>query len=233
MKQFEAIFFDLDNTLFDHQYSSQMGLAALQSQFFALQTHELPALEKAYYELLNSNYDRVLTGQISIEAAREERMIDYLAHFGVAVNEAEATTAVTLYRNAYETNLRTVPGTEEVLASLHGRYPLGVITNGLVFYQYQKLGNLNLRHYFDQVFISEAVGVTKPDKAIFETAVHQFNVQPDTAVMVGDSWQSDIIGATQAGLTAVWLNRTHETKPATQNVHEIKNLSELLAIFDN
>lgn len=233
MTRFTAFCFDLDNTLFDHQYSSQMGLAALQSQFPALQAYNLAMLEQAYYDMLNSNYHRVLSGKLSMETARLERMATYLAHFAITVNEAEANTAVSLYRHAYETNQRAVLGAENVLASLYGRYQLAVITNGLVFYQYQKLGKLNLRQYFDHVFISEAVGCKKPDAGIFTAALQQLNVSPETAVMVGDSWQADIIGSTQVGFTAVWLNRFNETKPMTQNVHEIQNLTELITTIDD
>ncbi len=228
MSQFSAICFDLDNTLFDHHYSSQIGLAALQSQYPAMQAYSLHELEKIYFDFLNRNYDHVLAGKLSMEAARQERMVHYLAHFDITVNEAEAASAVSLYRHHYEANQRTVPGTTEVLAALYGRYQLAVITNGLVFYQYQKLGKLNLRQYFDHVFISEAVGCKKPDAGIFTTALQQLHVSPETAVMVGDSWQSDIIGSTQVGLTAVWLNRSNEAKPATKNVYEIQNLSDLI-----
>ena len=128
MNDIAAIFFDLDNTLFDHQYSSQRGLAAVQSRFSALQAHRLPTLEKSYYDILNNNYDRVLSGQTSIEAARQERMIHFLAHFGIEAKAEEAATAVSLYRTAYETNQRAVPGAHEVLKSLYGRFKLGIIT---------------------------------------------------------------------------------------------------------
>lgn len=228
MTKFSTIFFDLDNTLFDHHYSSLMGLSALQSEFPALQTQNLTVLEKAYWDLLNSNYHRVLSGEISMEDARQERMKHYLAHFGSTINDVESATAVSLYRNAYEANLRAVPGTEAVLKSLYGRFQLGIITNGLTHYQNQKLTDLNINSYFNHVFTSEAVGSKKPEARIFEVACQQMNTAPETAVMVGDSWQSDMIGSTQVGLTAVWLNRFNEVHPDIENVYEIRNINELI-----
>lgn len=233
MTKFSTIFFDLDNTLFDHHYSSLMGLSALQSEYSALKGHSLLTLERAYWDLLNSNYNRVLSGEISMGDARQERMKHYLAHFDVAVNDRESATAVSLYRSTYEANLRAVPGTEEVLNDLNGRFQLGIITNGLTQYQNQKLTDLKLQSYFSQVFASEAVGSKKPEAHIFETALQALNVSPETAVMVGDSWDSDIIGSTQLGLTAVWLNRFNETRPTTNNVNEIQNLSQLITTIDN
>ena len=78
-------------------------------------------------------------------------MIHYLAHFGVAINDTDSATAVSLYRNAYEANLRAVPGTEDVLNAFNGRFQLGIITNGLIHYQNQKLTDLNLKSYFQSI----------------------------------------------------------------------------------
>jgi len=57
------------------------------------------------------------------------------------------------------------------------------------------------------VVISEDVGVVKPAPAIFEIALRQLGCASAQAVMVGNSWETDILGARQAGLSAVWLNR--------------------------
>ena len=234
MTKFSTIFFDLDNTLFDHHHSSLMGLSALQSEYSPLKEQSLSALERAYWDLLNHNYNRILSGEISMQDARQERMKHYLAHFDVQVDDQEAKTAVSLYRTAYEANLRTVPGAEEVLDALNGRFQLSIITNGLTQYQSQKLADLKLQSYFSHVFTSEAVGSKKPEARIFETALQAVNITAETAVMVGDDWDSDVIGSTQVGFTAVWLNRFNETKPTTKNVHEIQNLSELITtIGDN
>lgn len=232
MKPVSAIFFDLDNTLFDHHHSSVMGLSALQSQFSALQKHPLATLEKHYYDLLNDNYHRILSGSISMDAARHERMRRYLADFGIELNDLEVATAVSDYRQAYRANLRVVPNTIEVLNALYGRLQLGIITNGLVTFQNQKIEQLNLQSYFDTICISEAIGSKKPEAHIYETALQQLNASPETAVMVGDSWQADIIGSTQAGLTAVWLNRFNEDHPTPQNVHKINHLKELITTIE-
>ncbi len=231
MSPVKAIFFDLDDTLFDHRHSCRMGLAALQTHFSRLNEQEMPLLEETYQAYLNANYNQVLTGQSTIEDSRRDRMRRFLHHFGCETAEPAMTTAVTLYRRAYERYLQTVPGAETLLAALHGRYRLGLISNGLVFYQFKKIGRLHLKHYFDHFFISEAVGLQKPDSRIFEAASQQFKVSPETAVMVGDSWNSDILGSTQAGLTAVWFNRFQETKPEAPAAYEINQLSALEAII--
>ncbi len=70
-----------------------------------------------------------------------------------------------------------------------------------------------MRDLFDGLVISEAAGVSKPDPAIFELALRVAGTSADEAIMLGDSWTNDVMGAVGAGIAAAWLDRTGAGRP--------------------
>lgn len=98
------------------------------------------------------------------------------------------------------------PWSRDVLDQLRGRYWLGMITNGAPDLQRLKLDGTGLRAYFDPLVVSGDLGVGKPEAAIFATALDRAGVAPEEAVMIGDSWYRDVLGAIGAGMRAVWIN---------------------------
>ena len=81
------------------------------------------------------------------------------------------------------------------------------VTNNLVSEQEDKLRHTNLRHLFDDLVISEAAGINKPHRQIFEMALRAAGSEPSQAVMLGDSWENDVVGALGDGIAAAWLDR--------------------------
>ena len=71
--------------------------------------------------------------------------------------------------------------------------------------------------------VSETAGFTKPDSRIFEIALEKLCVEPSDAVMIGDSWEEDILGAYKAGIRAVWFNRKGKPVPDKKIAVEIKS----------
>jgi putative hydrolase of the HAD superfamily len=109
------------------------------------------------------------------------------------------------------------------------------VTNNTVAEQVEKLAFLGLDRIVEHLVTSEQVGVAKPDPTIFRTALRQAAASPGEAVMVGDSWTSDVVGAHKAGIRAVWFNRFHAPRPTALPVAEFasyrapRQLERLLA----
>ena len=80
--------------------------------------------------------------------------------------------------------------------------------------------------------MSEEVGVAKPDARVFEAALSRLGGTPDEAVMIGDSWSSDIVGATGLGIRAIWLNRYDRPCPDSSLATEIRSLEPVDDIAD-
>ena len=88
-------------------------------------------------------------------------------------------------------------------------FALGLVTNGNIAGQGQKIDRLGLRSFFSAIIISEEAGVAKPDPAIFLHALKQLGAQAGETWFVGDDPTNDIRGAAGAGLKPVWLRGIH------------------------
>jgi HAD superfamily hydrolase (TIGR01549 family) len=117
------------------------------------------------------------------------------------------------YRRAYEAHRRAVPGVVPLLAYLKPRLRIGVVTNGLVTAQQEKIVTCKLEGFIDFLLTSEEAKVKKPHPYIFQLALEKGKLQPENAVVVGDVWASDVLGAYQAGIRSIWLNWRQELCP--------------------
>lgn len=125
-------------------------------------------------------------------------------------------------------------GLADVLRALRAwGIALGVVTNGGVRIQQTKIDSLGIGRYLATVVISEAVKVAKPDPGIFAHALADVGCSPAEAWFVGDHPRNDILGASAAGLRAIWLPALHpwpaeHPEPAWQ----IASLVDMLALVE-
>lgn len=109
---------------------------------------------------------------------------------------------------------------------------LAVITNAPGAYQRKKIASVGLAGFFDALLISGEVGVAKPNHGIFDSACSALELHPDEVAHVGDRLDIDAIGAVDAGMHGIWLNRENrERVPANavgaQRTSMIASLDEL------
>ena len=91
---------------------------------------------------------------------------------------------------------------------------LGLISNAADEGNVQRLVDwADLRRYFDPIVVSAAVGLRKPNPAIFKMVLHAWGLPPEAGVMVGDTLGADILGAQLSGLHNVWFS-AHANHPA-------------------
>ena len=127
------------------------------------------------------------------------------------------------YHNVKFALLRLFPETMSTLIHLKAQgYHLGVISNGITIKQYEKLVRLGLHHFFHSVITSQEAGVEKPDVAIFELAMKTMGCKAENSVMIGNSFNDDVLGAINAGMSAVFL--TNELKDSEKAIIEERNL---------
>ena len=83
--------------------------------------------------------------------------------------------------------------------------------------------------------MSEDAGVSKPDPGIFMMALDALGTPPAEAVMVGDSWSADVIGARAAGIRAVWFNPHRLPSPepglGVAELHALEPTAETLELL--
>jgi putative hydrolase of the HAD superfamily len=169
LKTLQLVLFDLDDTLFDHQYSRRRGLLALQHAYLLLAQIPLEILVAEHERQITLSYDHVLDGTQSLQADRRERFRRLSRQCGMNISAAEAEVAVHTYRRVYEAHRRAVPGVLPFLAYLRQRprMCLGVVTNGLRTVQQEKLAACQLEGLLDFLLTSEEAGVKSRTRVFF------------------------------------------------------------------
>ncbi len=227
-----AVLADLDDTLFDHSHATRAALGVLSSEEPAFDGWSLDDLAARHRDALELMHQEVLAGRMSIEAARVERFRMLLAarpQAGAASVEVAPAALARRYREAYEAAWRPVPGAAPLVEALRrAGVLLVIVTNNVTSEQRLKLDRCGLSPYVDALVTSEDVGATKPDVQIFAAGLQAAGAAAGDAVMIGDSWATDVDGALGAGLRAVWLNRTGSRAPRdAARVTEIRSLEPL------
>ncbi len=107
------------------------------------------------------------------------------------------------YRSAIADALEPIDGVEGLLADLRERYRVGLLTNGPVRAQRNKLRTLGWAGSFDATVITGELDAGKPDPIAFESILEDLDVAPERTVYVGDGVETDVAGATRADLRAI------------------------------
>lgn len=223
-----TILFDLDDTLFDHRHATRCVLVAVQSVHAPLQAFEIPMLEGVYRELLERTHYDVLAGRLTSHQARTFRWQQVFAHFGATLADAEAQTLAYFARDCYQANRQVVAGTVELLTTLRTMgLKIGIITNNMTAEQVEKLAHCGITDLIDDLLTAEEAQTAKPDPRMFQMALDRLETTADKAVMIGDSWASDVLGAYRVGIRPIWLNRYDEPCPDPAIATEIRELSEI------
>jgi len=229
-KRYDHIFFDLDHTLWDFDSNSRETLLEIFHEFelktrgFAHFNHFIDT-----YEHINDRFwSQYRKGKVTKEELRIGRFLETLSTAGKA-DEALAFDMSFYYLEKSPTKPHLLPGAIKVLDHLKGKCGLHLITNGFKEVQYIKLQHCGLAPYFDNVIISEEVGFQKPHEGIFKLALERANTTADKAVMIGDSFEADILGAHRAGMDTIFFSPERVSTDVPDR--QIASLLELMEMF--
>jgi putative hydrolase of the HAD superfamily len=227
------VLIDLDDTLLDHMHASVVTLTHVYNQFTEFHTRTCEEVTSHHDDLLEELHVEVAKGRMPLQAAREERYARMLRAAGVKEYAAKAK-AVEVAREArakYLKSRKLVPGAKELLEALVGKAVIGIVTNNTVDEQKEKLHTFGLSSLIDFMLVSEEIGITKPDPRIFYEALKRGGCRAEHAVMLGDSWSSDIRGALAVNIRPIWLNRIGKPRPEPLDVHELASLEPLTHVL--
>lgn len=197
----KAVLFDLDDTLWPIapvivQAEAQLYAWLRQHAPRVAERHTIDSLRQARLTLLAQQPHF----QLDLGALRRAGLVAAFAEAGEDETRIEeAMVQFFAARNSVVPYDDVLPG----LLRLKGRALVGTISNGNA-----DLKTIGLSHHFKVSVAAHELGHAKPDKAIFLHACERLGVAPEDAVYVGDDILLDVQGAQQAGLRAVWLNRT-------------------------
>jgi FMN hydrolase / 5-amino-6-(5-phospho-D-ribitylamino)uracil phosphatase len=111
------------------------------------------------------------------------------------------------------------------LQALSARFPMVSLSNGNA-----QLDIIGLGHFFKATISAKEFGFSKPDPLIFIAAAGAVGVMPHEVLHIGDDASLDVMGALNAGMQAVWLNRDDKLWPYEDKkpTLEVGSLSEII-----
>jgi HAD superfamily hydrolase (TIGR01662 family) len=130
--------------------------------------------------------------------------------------------------------LEALPHVHETLAVLQPGWMLAVATNAADSDESdirKALARLDLDVYIDRVYCAKTIGHRKPSPGFFGFILQDLGLPPENVVMVGDSFNADVLGAVRSGIRAVWFNElTDETRAGDlyRTTHDFKELFGVL-----
>lgn len=216
----KAIIFDLDNTLLDRT-----------STFLAF-AHSFAA---RYFEHLDSHQEIIaLIVELDEDGYKDKRILfQELLEQLSWLNKPDHEELMIFYKEEYVKSAVLMDGALEVINQFRNRYKIALITNGRNTIQYGKIDRLGIREQFHSIIVSEEAGCKKPDSRIFNSMLTQLDVSPEQCIYVGDHPVNDIEGASQVGMSTVWMkvNQPWRDELTAKPLYQINQISELLKIF--
>ena len=216
MRRIEIVLFDLDDTLHDDTYAYSNAAEEVAREVAAEHGIDALALKAAYIAEAEGFWHRLSADDLKVKLAslRASMWQSALESVGAGDDPELAKRSAERY-NAYRVKYFTLfPGAIELLRALRERgTKLGIVTNGLSETHREKIALLQISEYFDAIFLSDEVGMVKPDPLLFAHACHTLGGAPARSAMVGDRYDRDIAGALEAGLYTIWLNVRGEELP--------------------
>lgn len=207
MPELAAVFFDLDNTLYDHRRAAREALAEIYLRYDVSRAGaDVDEFIRLFFDVNQRMWLKLATGEIDVRTLRAQRFAELFGYLGVPP-PAEAAALGREYLEIYLGRSYPLPGAEEVLAALQPLLPLGLLTNGFSDIQRPKIERLGWDNYFAWVVVAEEVGAFKPDVAIYRRVCEAAASPPEAILYVGDSPVEDVIAARKAGLRTVWVRR--------------------------
>jgi YjjG family noncanonical pyrimidine nucleotidase len=226
-KHKKHLFFDLDHTLWDFDKNSGFAFDAIfKNQGFDISLQEFLNI----YIPRNQHYWKLYqVNKISHEDLRYYRLKDVFVALNFEVSDETIHKLSDDYINYLPEYNHLFEGAIELLDYLKPNYQLHIITNGFSNVQDKKLTNSKIGHYFETITNSELAGQKKPNPIIFDYALSIAKASKADSIMIGDSFEADILGALDFGIDAIFFNE-NKTE-INHDVYQVNHLLELKNIL--
>lgn len=233
---YKAVFLDFDDTLYDTHGNAQIALEIIFSEFgLARYFKSAEDFTRPYWKV---------NVELWAQYARQEITRDYLIveRFrrplslgeGLVPDEQYCLEISDRFLELCTEQPGTVEGAHELLNYLSNRgYRLFIASNGFTEVQSKKIARAGMAGRFEQVFLSEAIGVNKPSPLFFEKALSLAGLQSDEVIMIGDNYHTDITGAMGAGIAQIYFNPEckHLEEGEKAPDHMVRSLHEIHSIL--
>jgi putative hydrolase of the HAD superfamily len=228
----QHIFFDLDNTLWDHRKNACLTLKDLYKREGVRDKHNIPFEEfhKEYFTINERFWAQIRDGEIDKEYLQNHRFQDTFLFFGVD----DFDLAQRFERQFLDEILNyndLVPGAVEILEYLSEKgYQLHILSNGFEEVTHRKCELSGIKKYFKTITSADEINIRKPHPEIYSYALKKGKAKAEESMMIGDDWIADVEGGKAFGLEVVFFDVFNDDFEA-EGVKVIKKLEELRLIL--
>lgn len=229
--EYKSLFIDLDDTLWDTYHNNKECLKELYADY---DMGRLYASFEAFFSIYMPNnielWAKYRNGEINRLTLIIERFRYVFRPLGIDdPKEILKINDHFLKRTTLQTRL--IPGAIELLEYLRPKYRLFILSNGFREVQSLKLQNSGLAPFFERLILSEDACIQKPHKGIFDYALKTTNSRRTESMMIGDSWDADILGAYNSRIAQIWYNPKGEPNRDFAPTYTVKRLEEIKQIL--
>lgn len=224
---YKNLFFDLDDTLWAFSLNARDTYEEMYwkygyDRYFDSFEHYYSLYQRHNLDLWAEYAD----GKVTKEELNRQRYLYPLE----AVGAGDSTLAKAYERDALTmipTKSKLMPHAREVLEYLSGKYNLYILSNGFKELQSHKMRSSGIDEYFKKVVLSDDIGILKPWPEIFHFALSTTQSELNNSLMIGDSWENDIVGAAGVGMHQVFYNLSGRTDLPFAPTYQITDLKDL------
>lgn len=227
--KYKSLFIDLDDTLWDTCHNNKECLKEIYTDYHFNRYY---FSFEAFYDEYMPNNNRLWEQYRNHEIDRHTLIVERFRYVLRPLGIGDVETVLKINRDFLQrttTKTRLIPGAVELLKYLRPSYRMFILSNGFREVQSQKIIHSGLASYFERMVLSEDANIQKPHKGIFDFALKNTNSRRVETLMIGDSWDADIVGARNAGIDQLWFNpgnlpvRDFTPTYTVQSLYEIKN----------
>ncbi|WP_054860115.1 HAD-IA family hydrolase [Gracilibacillus sp. JCM 18860] len=208
----DTIIFDVDDTLYDQLLPFKNTVKQQFQQDFI--DAELEALYITSRKYSDEVFEKHMNGgEITALELQTYRITKACEEFGLAISYQDAVS----FQQKYLQEQKQITLFEELKQLLDHllsqKKQLAILTNGEEAHQMMKVKQLGLSHWIPatHIFVSGAIGHSKPSREVFRYMEDQLKLNKEKTVYIGDSYENDIVGAKQMGWQAIWMNHRKRT----------------------
>lgn len=218
----EFLFLDLDDTILDFHKAEHIAIGKTFEEMGLTPTDEIRAL---YSRINKRHWEMLERGELTREQVLVQRFEVLFRELGL---EVDGVKCARTYERLLGIGHYFLPGAEEAVMELSGKYRLFLASNGTASVQKGRMTSANLYRWFEKVFVSQEIGHNKPSKEYFDACFAQIpGFDRTKCLMVGDSLTSDILGGINAGVRTCWVNPSHKDSGTIHPDYEIEALADL------
>lgn len=228
MGKYEAVLFDLDDTLLDRDKAVDVMFSIILERCYKNieEVQEDNMLQKLKMLFSFKQYDN--RGYSNKTRVLNDFFDEYPPTFRIPNSEI-----IDFWNTNFPNCFSLDSSIKDVIKKVRSHVKTAIVTNGGTQVQKAKIMKTNLDLFFEVIIVSDEVGIAKPDPGIFELALNRLDVSPESTLFVGDNLEKDIGGCQSAKIKGIWYNPNNRKNCTTvKPFAEINNLQEILTYIE-